>query len=128
SAGSSPYPHTRTPIDDSGSVPSRLDAIFNIPAASFVNAASLNQPTVTKIQVAGRFVGEVSSNVLTDALRAQYVAAGNTAFASGSNNQVLATNLVVRQAIAMSIDRAAVVRYAYQGLGTVGDTLVPASK
>ena len=121
------YTASSTLIDDFGSGTSRLDAIFNIPAASFVNAASLNQPTVTKIQVAGGFVGEVSSNVLTDTLRAQYVAAGNTAFASGSNNQVLATNLVVRQAIAMSIDRAAVVRYAYQGLGTVGDTLVPAS-
>src|SRR5439155_596545 len=74
------YTASSTLIDDFGSGTSRLDAIFNIPAASFVNAASLNQPTVTKIQVAGGFVGEVSSNVLTDTLRAQYVAAGNTAF------------------------------------------------
>src|SRR5205807_10128198 len=73
------------------------------------------------------FVLGVSANGPTAALRAQHVAAGSTAFASGSSNQVLATNLVVRQAIAMSIDRAAVVRYAYQGLGTVGDALVPAS-
>ena len=121
------YTSSSTLIDDFGSGTSRLDGIYNIPAASFVNAASLNQPTVTKIQVAGGFVGELSSNVLTDALRAAYVAAGNTAFGSGTNNQVLATNLVVRKAIAMSVDRAAVVRYAYQGLGTVGDTLVPAS-
>jgi peptide/nickel transport system substrate-binding protein len=121
------YTSSSTLIDDFGSGTSRLDAIFNIPAASFVNAASLNQPTVTKIQVAGGFVGEVSSNVLTDALRTQYAAAGNPEFATGTNNQILATNLVVRKAIAMSIDRAAVVRYAYQGLGTVGDTLVPAS-
>ena len=122
------YTSSTTLIDDFGSGTSHLDAIFNIPAVSFVNAASLNQPTVTKIQVAGGFVGELSSNVLTDALRAQYAA--NPDFidlASGHNNQILATNLVVRQAIAMSVDRGAIVRYAYQGLGTVGDTLVPAS-
>ncbi|TLZ95913.1 MAG: PKD domain-containing protein [Methanobacteriota archaeon] len=119
------YTASSTLIDDFGSGTSRLDAIYNIPSASFVNAASLNQPTVTKIQVAGGFVGEVSSNVLTDSLRAYYVANGNLDFATGHNNQVLATNLVVRQAIAMSIDRAAILRYAYQNLGTVGDTLVP---
>jgi peptide/nickel transport system substrate-binding protein len=120
------YTASSTLIDDFGSGTSRLDAIFNIPASSFANAAALNQLGITKIHIAGGFVGELGSNVLTDALRAQYTAT-NPDFASGHNNQVLATNLVVRQAIAMSVDRTAVVRYAYQGLGEPGDTLVPAS-
>jgi peptide/nickel transport system substrate-binding protein len=124
------YTSSGTMIDDFGSGASRLDAIYNIPSASFVNSASLNQPSVTKIQVAGGFVGEVASNVMTNQLRSALVASGRPEYvdyANGHNNQILATNPVVRQAIAMSIDRAAIVRYAYQGLATVGDSLVPSS-
>jgi peptide/nickel transport system substrate-binding protein len=124
------YTSSGTMVEDFGSGASQLDAIYNIPSASFVNSASLNQPTVTKIQVAGGFVGEVASNVMTDELRATLLATGLDQYqdyALGTNSQILAKNQVVREAIAMSIDRAAIVRYAYQGLATVGDSLVPSS-
>ncbi len=116
------YTSSGTMIDEFGSGSNKLDAIFNIPASSFLNAPALQQSTVSRIQVSGGFVGEVAANAMTDTLRAQY-----QQFHTGHNSQILATNQVVRQAVAMSIDRAAIVRYAYQGLATLGDSLVPSS-
>jgi len=121
------YTSSGTMIDDFGSGASKLDAIFNIPASSFLNAPALQNAAISRIQVSGGFVGELGVNVMTDAERDALVASGLTQFRTGNNNQVLATNQVVRQAIAMSVDRAAIVQYAYQGLATVADTLVPAS-
>jgi len=119
------FTSSTTMVNDFNAGTSELDAIFNIPVASFLTA--LDDPRITRMSVPGGFVGEFAINVMTDAQRDALVAAGFTQFRTGNNNQVLATNQVVRKAIAMSIDRQAIVDFAYLGLATVGDTLIPAS-
>jgi len=97
------YTASSTLIDDFGSGTSRLDAIT-------ISRRELRKRRVPEStdghQDPSR--GRVRRGSLVQCPHRRVASAvrrgGNTAFASGSNNQVLATNLVVRQAIAMSID------------------------
>ena len=99
-----------------------LDVIYSIPTSVFQSGLSPGQgQTLQKYAVEGGFVGEIVLNQITPAIRAQF-----TDYQTGFNNPLL-LNATVRKAVAMSIDKAAIVRYALLGLGTVADTLVPAS-
>ncbi len=100
----------------------QLNAIIGVDPATYDQALSTWSP---KWAVDQGFVGEYSMNVMTTAQRAAYVAAGNTSFKTGSNNQILATNWTVRRAIAMSIDRNTLIHDALLGYANVGDSLVP---
>lgn len=64
-------------------------------------------------------VGEFSINVMTPQIRAEF-----PQFASGSNNPLL-LNATVRRAIAMSINKSALLQDGLSDLGVVADTLVP---
>lgn len=101
-----------------------LDLIYNIPAPVYLSGLTPGSgQTIVKRAVSGGFVGEISLNQMTPTLRAAYPDYQN---ASMPNNPLL-LDATVRRAIAMSIDKAAIVQYAYLGLATVADTLVPAS-
>jgi peptide/nickel transport system substrate-binding protein len=103
-----------------------LDVIYNIPAPVYLGG--LNPGTgqvIEKRAVTGGFVGEISLNQMTPELRAAYPPP-DYGFDTGTNSPLL-LDQTVRTAIAMSIDKAAIVQYAYLGLATVADTLVPPS-
>ncbi len=100
-----------------------LNALIGIDPTTY-NGQALGNWT-PKWAVNQGFVGEISSNLMTNAQRAAYVAAGNQSFKTGSNSQILATNLTIRRAIAMSIDKNTLISDALGGLATPGDTLVP---
>ena len=117
------YTSGATMVSDFKSGTSGLDAIMAIDPASYLNALPPNSPgsKTTKFAVDTGFVGEISVNVMTPQIRAAY-----SQFKNGYNNPLL-LNDTVRTAIAMSIDKQALVKYALLGLGTVADTLVPDS-
>ncbi len=115
------YTSGATMVSDFGSGTSGLDAIMGIDPASYLNSQALKSPGVTRYAVDTGFVGEISVNVMTPQIRAAW-----SQFKNGYNNPLL-LNDTVRTAIAMSIDKAALVKYALLGLGTVADTLVPDS-
>jgi peptide/nickel transport system substrate-binding protein len=99
-----------------------LDLIYNIPAPVYLNGLNAGSgQAIQKRAVAGGFVGEIVLNQITPEIRAAY-----TDYQNGTSNPLL-LNETVRRAVAMSIDKAAIVQYAYLGLATVADTLVPAS-
>ncbi len=118
------YTSSSALITDFLSGTSRLDAIEGIDPVSYTTQLSSWTP---KWGVDQGFVGEFSNNVMTDAERAALIAEGYTQFKTGSNNQILATNLTVRTAVAMSINKTALVQDALLGLGEVADSLVPTS-
>lgn len=101
---------------------SGLDAIMNVDPAGYLNVLPANGASshTTKFSVDTGFVGEFAVNVMQPYMRkiAQ--------FKNGYNNPLL-LNDTVRLAIAKSIDKAALVKYALLGLGAVADTLVPDS-
>ncbi len=117
------YTSGATMVSDFQSGTSGLDVIMAIDPASYLNALPSNSPggKTTKYAVDTGFVGELSINVMTAQIRAAY-----SQFRNGYNNPLL-LNYTVRTAIAMSVNRSALVKYALLGLGTVGDTLVPDS-
>lgn len=101
---------------------SGLDAIMNVDPAGYLNVLPANGASshTTKFAVDTGFVGEFSVNVMQPYMRKL------AQFKNGYNNPLL-LNDTVRLAIAKSIDKAALVKYALLGLGAVGDTLVPDS-
>ena len=102
---------------------SGLNAIENLDPATYQSSVLAPFP---RMGVDRGFVGEFSMNVMSTAERSSLVASGLTQFHSGTNNQLL-LNRTVRTAVAMSINKSALVADALLGLGTVADTLVPAS-
>src|SRR5205809_1041703 len=99
-----------------------LDIIYNIPAPVYLSG--LNPGTgqiIEKRAVAGGFVGEIVLNQITPEIRNKF-----SDYQNGTSSPLL-LNETVRRAVAMSIDKASIVKYAYLGLATVADTLVPAS-
>jgi len=99
-----------------------LDVIYSIPPSVFQTGLSPGPgQTLQKYAVEGGFVGEIVLNQITPAIRSQYAD-----YQTGYSNPLL-LNGTVRQAVAMSIDKAAIVKYALLGLASVADTLVPAS-
>ena len=73
-------------------------------------------------QVSSGFIVEFCANQMSDAYRATLGAPFN----HGDNNQLLLDE-AVRLAMVMSIDRPALVAGALDGLGSVGDSLIPDS-
>ena len=99
-----------------------LDVTYSIPTSVFQNGLSPPQgQIIQKYAVEGGFVGEIVLNQITPAIRARF-----PDYQTGFSNPLL-LNPTVRKAVAMSIDKAAIVKYALLGLGTVADTLGPAS-
>jgi len=96
----------------------QLDIIDHIAPADYLRALASWSP---KWAVDTGFVGEISVNVMTPEIRNAY-----QQFKPGSNNPIL-LNHTVRTAIAMSIDKQALVDQALLGLGISADTLVPSS-
>ncbi len=118
------YPSSGSMVSDFISHTNNLDIITSIDSNSFLNSLA---STPDKWAVNYGFVGEFSINAMTDAERQELVSEGLTKLKSGSDNQILATNLTVRQAIAMSMDKPTLVKDALLGLGEPADTLIPSS-
>ncbi|HYM39296.1 MAG TPA: ABC transporter substrate-binding protein [Thermoplasmata archaeon] len=114
------YPNSGSMVSDFISGTNNLDMITGMDQSSYRKALGTYEP---KWAVNYGFVGEISINSMTDAQRAYWNTQGN--FFTGRNSQILATNLTVRQAIAMSINKSALVKDSLQGLGEVADTLIP---
>lgn len=116
------YTNMGTMVQDFQSGQSKLDAIVSVDGPSFQKTLPASGTNgFFKWAVAGGFVGEIALNVMTPGTRAS-----NSQFAGGSNNQLL-LNDTVRLAVAMSINKSALVKFGLLGLGTVADTLVPPS-
>ena len=118
------YTASGTMVNDFTTGANSLNAIIGVDPTSYTQALSTWSP---KFAVDQGFVGEYSINAMTDAMRAALVANGTTQFRTGTNNQILATNQVVRRAVAMSINKQQLISDALLGLGNVGDSLVPDS-
>lgn len=113
-----PYPSSGTLVDDFKAGANDLHGIFNIAAPTYLSALPpTGQGQLFKWAVPSGFTGEVGINLLSDSLRQQLGL-------RGTNNQLL-LNKTVRQAIAMSIDKEGIVKYAYQGLASTVETIVP---
>lgn len=95
-----------------------LDIIDHISPSEYVGVLADWSP---KWAVNVGFVGEISINVITPELRQAY-----TTYRRGSNNPLL-LDQTVRTAIAMSVNKTAIVKDALFGLGEVADSLVPSS-
>ncbi len=106
-----------------------LNAMMGLDPLSYNSTALKNFAPAVRQQVDEGFVGEFSINAMTNAERQMLANEGLSQFTQGSpsNNQILATNPTVRLAIAMSINKPALVADALLGLGNVADTLVPDS-
>jgi len=96
----------------------RLDIIDHIAPSEYKVALNTWSP---KWAVDTGFVGEISVNVMTPEIRTSF-----QQYRPGSNNQLL-LNDTLRKAIAMSINKTALVENALLGLGIAADTLVPSS-
>ena len=99
---------------------SKLDAVVSVDPPSYTKtlpASGTN--SIYKWAIDSGFVGEVAANVMTPNIRSQF-----SQFNSGHNSQIL-QNQTVRDALAMSINRTALIQVGLLGLGTPGDTLVP---
>ncbi len=107
-------------VNDFKSGTSGLDAIMTVDAPSYTSAFN-GQANMNKWAVDTGYVGEISINVITPQIRQS-----NSQFKSGSNNPLL-LNYTVRSAIAMSINKSALVADALLGFGNVADTLIPDS-
>jgi peptide/nickel transport system substrate-binding protein len=75
------------------------------------------EPDVIKLTYDILSISEIGLCVATDAVIADNAVTGNRHW--------LITNLTVRQAIAMSIDRQSLIDNAYEGLGRKGESLIP---
>jgi peptide/nickel transport system substrate-binding protein len=118
------YTSSGTMVNDFTTGANSLNTIIGVDPTSYTQALNTWSP---KFAVDQGFVAEFSNNAMTDAERASLVANGTTQFKGGSNSQVLATNQVVRTAVAMSINKQKLIDDALLGLGHIGDSLVPDS-
>ncbi|HYS73495.1 MAG TPA: ABC transporter substrate-binding protein [Thermoplasmata archaeon] len=108
-------------VQDFKSGQSKLDALIAVDAPDYLKALPTNgDQGMFKWAVDSGFVGEFSVNVITPQIRAAY------RWLSGSSSPLL-LNDTVRLAIAMSINKPALIQSGLLGLGTVADTLVPDS-
>jgi peptide/nickel transport system substrate-binding protein len=114
------YTDSTSMLSDFNSGASGLDAVMGIDPPGYLNLNAKGPGNaVQKWAVDSGFVGEISINVMPPNVRSL------EQFVNGYNNPLL-LNDTVRTAIAMSIDKSALVKYALLGLGSVADTLVPA--
>src|SRR5436190_12416242 len=99
-----------------------LDIIYNIPAPVYLSGLNPgNGQIIEKRAVAGGFVGEIVLNQITPEIRNRF-----SDYQSGTSSTRL-LNETVRRAVAMSIDKASIVKYAYLRLATLADRFVCAS-
>ena len=116
-------------VQDFVSGNNNLNAILGLDPLSYTSSALATDTHAVRQTFDTGFVGEYSINVMTDAERQTLINEGFSQFGQGSpsNNQILATNLTVRRAVAESINKTYLVKNVLYGLGSVGDTLVPDS-
>ncbi len=117
------YTSSASMVSDFLSGTSGLDAIAFVGPADYIGALpSTNDPNgIEKWAADAGFVAEFNVNVITPEVRAAY-----SQYRTGYNNPLL-LDYTVRKAIAMSINKTAVVKYALLGLGREADTLVPSA-
>lgn len=114
------YSNTGLMVTDFQNGQSGLDSLISVDAPSYKNTLPASGTNgFFKWAADSGFVGEVSANVMTPAIRST-----NNQFNSGSDSQLL-QNDTVRLAIAMSINKSSLIQFGLLGLGTVADTLVP---
>jgi peptide/nickel transport system substrate-binding protein len=113
------YTNPTQMVSDFQSGANQLNTIIGVDPTTYTTTLKDWNP---KWAVDQGFVGEIAINAMTNAMRSTL---NQTQFGSGTNNQILATNWTVRWAIAMSINKTALLQDALLGLGAVGDTLVP---
>ncbi len=112
------FPQSSTMVSDFLSGATGLDVIERVAASDYLSGLA-NWPL--KWAVDNGFVGEFSINVMTPSIRQAHAQ-----FQTGSNSPLL-LNATVRKAIAMSINKTALVDDTLLNLGTVADSLVPGS-
>jgi len=119
------YTSSASMVSDFLSGTSGLDTIAFVGPADYLNALPAgNNPTgFEKWAADAGFVAEFNVNVMTPEVRAAYPQYQT----GGAYNNQLLLNYTVRKAMAMSIDKTAVVKYALLGLGREADTLVPSA-
>jgi len=86
----------------------------------------VGKPGITRQSVADGFEAEQAINVLPDDLRTYFASISNRPLKLGHSNPIL-QNQVVRTAIHMATNRTKMIQNALNGLGTLGDTLMPTS-
>jgi len=115
------YPDSTTLVTDFLSGANDLDIIDHIAPPDYVGSALASYSP--KWAVDTGFVGEISVNVITPEIRAAF-----PQFQQGNpTSSPLLLDQTVRTAIAMSINKTALVERALLGLGKPADTLVPSS-
>jgi len=114
------YSNPGSMVTDFKSGTSGLDAIMNVDPATYLSSSGLGSWN-PKFAVNTGFIGEISVNVMTPQIRAAH-----SQYKNGYNNPLL-LNDTVRLAIAMSINKTALVKWGLLGMGVVGDTLIPTS-
>lgn len=119
------YTSSASMVSDFLSGTSGLDAIAFVGPSDYLFALpSTNNPNgLEKWAADAGFVAELNVNVMTPQIRAAYAQFQTR----GAYNNPLLLNYTVRKAIAMSVDKTAVVKYALLGLGRAADTLVPSA-
>lgn len=114
------YSNSGSMVTDFKSGTSGLDAVMNVDAFTYLSSSGLGSWS-PKFAVNTGFIGEVSINVMSPQIRAQYAQ-----YKNGYNNPLL-LNDTVRLAIAMSINKTALVKWGLLGMGIEADTLIPTS-
>jgi len=117
------YTSSATMIADFKSGTTGLDAVAFVGPADYLAALPpTNDPNgIEKWAADAGFVAEFNVNVITPEIRAS-----NSQFRTGTNNPLL-LNYTVRKALAMSVNKTALVKYALLGLGREADSLVPSA-
>lgn len=100
-----------------------IDCMMGVPPSTYLGEV-LSTPYVLGFAQSTGFVYEYNLNQMSTLMRDQLVAAGWTNFRQGTNNQLL-LDPVIKRAMAMSVDKQAFISDVLEGLGTIGDSLVP---
>ncbi|MCJ7489442.1 MAG: ABC transporter substrate-binding protein [Thermoplasmata archaeon] len=98
-----------------------LDMVLNLHPSIYANELP-TEPDLLGISQSSGFVYEFNINQMTDQMRASL----GGAFRGGENNQLL-LDPVVKAALSMCVDKEHFVTEVLEGLGSVADSLVPAS-
>ena len=114
------YSNAGSMVTDFKSGTSGLDAIMNVDPFTYLSSTGLGSWS-PKFAANTGFIGEISINVMTPQIRAS-----NSQFKNGYNNPLL-LNDTVRLAVAMSINKTALIQWGLLGMGIVADTLIPTS-
>ncbi|MGQ9652134.1 MAG: PKD domain-containing protein [Phycisphaerae bacterium] len=100
-----------------------IDTMMGVPPSIYVNELP-GTPNVIGFAQSTGFVYEFNLNQMSTTMRDQLVAAGYNNFKTGTNNQLL-LDPVIKQAMAMCVNKEGFISNVLEGLGTVADSLVP---